>query len=111
MACREARIDEGHRLSPCPPKPTRDPLAGLHPDRYFTAPNPPLRHSIACVAIAAFPVRFDVLAEVFEDKTRATLCRLTVLHHGAQLRSILNAACFVVGEISAQIDRGQSLRR
>src|SRR5438094_295118 len=92
-------------------KPTPDAPSRLHPYRDVALAHTPPRHCVARVAVAALPIRFHFLAEILEDETSATLCRLTVLHHGAQLGAILHATRFVVREVRAEIDRRQALGR
>src|SRR5205823_9824092 len=91
-------------------KPIPNAPSGLHP-YHVSLPNAPLRHRVARVAVAALPVRLDILAEILENEPRAALCRLTVLHHGAKLGAVLQTTRLVIGEVRAQVDRCQPLGR
>src|SRR3982751_513677 len=93
------------------PKATLHVPRGLHPDDLLLSPHSPAGHRVARVAVAALPLGFHILAEVIEDESRAALRRLTILNHRAQLGAILQPARLVVGEIRAEIDGRESLRR
>src|ERR1700753_3075461 len=60
--------------------------------------------ALTSVAVLARPVRIDLLVEVLEDETRATLRALTVVDHRTQFVAILHSALLVVGEVGAEID-------
>src|SRR5690348_15859227 len=106
---RAARSGKGSAVRPPSHKPTPDAASGLHPHCDISLFDAPLRHRVAPVAIAALPVRLNLLAEVFEDESSAALRALAVLHHCSKLRSVLHTPRFVVGEVSAEIDRCEPL--
>jgi hypothetical protein len=63
--------------------------------------------TVARIAILTTPIRLDVLAEILEDESRSALRTLAVVDHRAKFGAILDSPLFVIGEIRAQVDRGE----
>src|SRR4051812_30681509 len=79
-----------------------------HPTRYALGHRRqssciPPRHLVAGIAVAALPVRRELLTEILEDVARSTLRRLTEGNDRPELRLIPRPALLVVHEVRAQV--------